>query len=167
MFDSVAKGTGIYGAVVVTLKNAYRAYDKETEKGYMGQSGWQTASEMLNIAPAIGSKFKKVKSAIDVLDKYDKDIIEKHPWDVVIGGRFNPSSTYTVIGNFSSAILNVPLDRALAEARGISEMLDDRNTVFQRVALGLGWRTWDVGAKNEEFDLIKSAAKKEKKKKKE
>jgi hypothetical protein len=166
MFDSVAKGTGIYGAVVVTLKNAYRAYDKETEKGFMGQPGWQTASEMLNIAPAIGSKFKKVKSAIDVLEKYDKDIIEKHPWDVAIGGRFNPSSTYTVIGNLSSAILNIPLDRALAEARGISEMLDDRNTVFQRVALGLGWRTWDVGAKNEEFDLIKSAAKKEKKKKK-
>ena len=96
----------------------------------------------------------------------DKDIIEKHPWDVAIGGRFNPSSTYTVIGNLSSALLNIPLDRALAEARGISEMLDDRNTTFQRIALGLGWRTWDVGTKNEEFDLIKSAAKKEEKKKK-
>ena len=166
MFDSVAKGTGIYGAVVVTLKNAYRAYTKEKEKGFMGQPGWQTASEMLNIAPAIGSKFKKVKSAIDVMEKYDKDIIEKHPWDVAIGGRFNPSSSYTVIGNLSSALLNVPLDRALAEARGISEMLDDRNTIFQRVALGLGWRTWNVGAKNEEFDLIKSVAKKEEKKKK-
>jgi hypothetical protein len=166
MFDSVAKGTGIYGAVVVTLKNAYRAYTKEKEKGFMGQPGWQTSSEMLNIAPAIGSKFKKVKSAIDVMEKYDKDIIEKHPWDVAIGGRFNPSSSYTVIGDLSSALLNIPLDRALVEARGISEMLDDRNTIFQRVALGLGWRTWNVGAKNEEFDLIKSAAKKEEKKKK-
>jgi hypothetical protein len=26
---------------------------------------------------------------------------------------------------------------------------------WQRIALGLGWRTWDVGTKNEEEDLIK------------
>ena len=158
MFDSIAKGTGIYGAVVVTLKNAYKKYTKEKDKGFMGQAGWQTASEMLNIAPAIGSKFKKVKTAIDIAVKWDKDIIERNPWDVTIGGRYNPSSTYTVIGNLSSALVNVPLDRALIEAQGIAEMLDNRNTTFQRIALGLGWRTWDVGAKNEEFDLIKSEA---------
>ena len=38
-------------------------------------------------------------------------------------------------------------------------MLDDRNTKFQRIALGLGWRTWDVQAKNEEHDRIKVDAK--------
>ena len=164
MFDSIAKGTGIHGAVLVALKNAYKKYAKEKEKGYMGQPGWEVASELLNIAPAIGSKFKKVKTSIDVAEKYDKDIIEKHPWDVNIGGKFNPSSTYTVIGGLSSALLNLPLDRALIEARGISEMLDDRNTNFQKIALGLGWRTWDVGAKNEEFDLIKAEAGAERKK---
>jgi len=30
---------------------------------------------------------------------------------------------------------------------------------MQRIALALGWRTWNVGAKNEEFDLIKIEAK--------
>ena len=38
-------------------------------------------------------------------------------------------------------------------------MLDARNSVFQRIALGAGWRTWNVGAKNEEFDLIKAEGK--------
>ena len=45
-------------------------------------------------------------------------------------------------------------------------MLDARNSVFQRIALGAGWRTWNVGAKNEEFDLIKAEAKAKKKKEK-
>ena len=51
------------------------------------------------------------------------------------------------------------LDRAIMEAQAISEAADARNTAFQRLALGLGWRTWDVNAKNEEFDLIKTEAK--------
>ena len=42
-------------------------------------------------------------------------------------------------------------------------MLDARNSVFQRIALGAGWRTWNVGAKNEEFDLIKAEARGKKK----
>ena len=58
-----------------------------------------------------------------------------------------------------SATFNLPFDRALAEARSVGEMLDDRNSKFQRIALALGWRTWNVGAKNEEFDLIKAEGK--------
>jgi len=42
---------------------------------------------------------------------------------------------------------------------GYSEALDSRNTTWQRIALALGWKTWDVGAKNEEHDLIKTEAK--------
>jgi len=68
-----------------------------------------------------------------------------------------------VIGSLASATLNLPLDRALAEARGVAEMFDNRNSDMQRIALALGWRTWNVGAKNEEFDLIKMEAKQAKK----
>jgi hypothetical protein len=45
-------------------------------------------------------------------------------------------------------------------------MFDNRNSEMQRIALALGWRTWNVGAKNEEFDLIKMEAKQAKKDKK-
>jgi hypothetical protein len=41
----------------------------------------------------------------------------------------------------------------------IVESLDERNTLYQRIALALGWRSWGVGAKNEEHDLIKAEAK--------
>ena len=57
----------------------------------------------------------------------------------------------------------MPLDRAVTEVNALTEALDYRNTVWQRVALALGWRTWDVGAENEEHELIKTEAKQERK----
>ena len=45
----------------------------------------------------------------------------------------------------------------------ISEAFDSRNTAYQRIALGLGWKTWDVRAKDELGEAIKAEAKKSKK----
>ena len=55
------------------------------------------------------------------------------------------------------------MDRMVDIINGYSEALDSRNTVWQRIALALGWKTWDVGAKNEEHDLIKIEAKEQRK----
>lgn len=156
MVDSILRGTGIYGAVASTLKNTYMKYVEQEKRGWQADHAY-TLIEAANISPPIGSKFRKVYSSIQTR-KFDKDVIEKHPWDVTIDGRFNLSPNYQVIGNLSSAFLNLPLDRAIMEAQAIAEAADARNTAFQRLALGLGWRTWDVNAKNEEFDLIKTEA---------
>jgi hypothetical protein len=164
MSDSVVRGTGIYGAILTTLKNSFLTWERENEKGFTGDQT-KTILELANLSPAIGSKLRKVYSGIQTY-QFDKAVIEKHPWSVTIDGRFNPSSTYSILANVASAGLNLPLDRALAEAKGVAEMLDARNSVFQRIALGAGWRTWNVGAKNEEFDLIKAEAKAKKKKEK-
>ena len=157
MSDSVVRGTGIYGAIITTLKNSFLTWERENKKGFTGDQT-KTIIELANLSPAIGSKLRKVYSGIQTA-QFDKDVIAKHPWSVTIDGRFNPSSTYTIIANLSSATFNLPLDRALTEARGVAEMLDARNSVFQRIALGAGWRVWNVGAKNEEFDLIKAEGK--------
>ena len=164
MADSIIRGTGIYGAVVTTLKNTFNTWKREADKGFKGDQA-KTLLEAANISPAIGSKLRKIYSAIQAY-QFDKAVMEKHPWSVTIDGKFNPSATYSVIGNVASATLNLPLDRALAEARGVAEMFDNRNSEMQRIALALGWRTWNVGAKNEEFDLIKMEAKQAKKDKK-
>ena len=161
MVDSVIRGTGIYGAVVTTIKNTFNTWKREADKGFKGDQA-KTLLEAANISPAIGSKLRKIYSAIQAY-QFDKAVMEKHPWSVTIDGKFNPSATYSVIGSLASATLNLPLDRALAEARGVAEMFDNRNSEMQRIALALGWRTWNVGAKNEEFDLIKMEAKAKKK----
>ena len=164
MTDSIIRGTGIYGAVVTTIKNTFNTWKREADKGFVGDQA-KTILEAANISPAIGSKLRKIYSAIQAY-QFDKAIMEKHPWSVTIDGKFNPSATYSVIGSLASATLNLPLDRALAEARGVAEMFDNRNSDMQRIALALGWRTWNVGAENEEFDLIKMEAKQDKKDKK-
>ena len=161
MVDSVLRGTGMYGAVVSTLKNTIMKFKEQEEKGFKADHTY-TIIEAANISPPIGSKLRKIYSGIQTY-RFDKDVIKKHPWDVTIDGEFNLSPSYSIIGNVASATLNIPLDRAIMEAQGIAEALDARNTKLQRVALALGWRTWDVGAKNEEFDLIKAVAKLERK----
>jgi hypothetical protein len=64
-----------------------------------------------------------------------------------------------MLGDAASATLNLPLDRVADEVNAITEALDTRNTQWQRIALALGWRQWDVGARVEEHDLIKTEAK--------
>ena len=161
MTDSIIRGTGIYGAVVTTIKNTFLTWEREADKGFKGDQA-KTILEAANISPAIGSKLRKIYSAIQAY-QFDKAVMEKHPWSVTIDGKFNPSPTYSIIANLSSATLNLPLDRALAEARGVAEAFDNRNSEMQRLALALGWRTWNVGADNEEFDLIKMETKQQKK----
>ena len=110
-----------------------------------------TLLQLANVSPPIGSKLRKVYSSIQTKN-FEKDVIKERQWNL-------DSPRYEVIGNVASAGLNIPLDRAISEIRGITEALDDRNTAYQRLALGLGWRTWDVNAKNEEHELIKTKAK--------
>ena len=82
---------------------------------------------------------------------------------VLLDGKFNPSPAYEIISNIASAGLNIPADRLLVEIKSINEALDSRNTAYQRAALALGWKTYDVNVKNEEQDLIKAYFKAERK----
>ena len=157
MMDSLLRGTGIYGSVISTVKNTIKKYYEQEEKGFTANHAY-TIVEAANLAPAIGSKLRKINTAIQT-NKFEKDVIEKRGFDVTIDGKFNLSPSYNIVGSIVSGTVNVPLDRAISEAQGIAEAFDNRNSKWQRVALALGWRTWDVGAKNEENDLIKAEAK--------
>jgi hypothetical protein len=157
MVDTILRGSGLTGAVVSTLKNTINRYYKEEKKGYNADHAY-TLLELANVSPPIGSKMRKVYGAIQT-KKFDKDVMTAQGWDVTLDGRFNISPNYEILGSLASAGLNLPLDRALAEIDGISEALDARNTSYQRLALGLGWRTWDVKAKKEEEELAKIAGK--------
>jgi hypothetical protein len=162
MADTILRGTGIYGAVISTVKNTILKTLEQEEKGFKGEPAY-VVIEAANISPPIGSKLRKLHSAYKTY-QFDKDVIKKHPWDVTVDGKFNLSPTYSIIGNVSSAVFNIPLDRAIMETQALAEAVDYRNTVYQRIALLGGYRTWDVGAKQEEFDLIKTEAKATRKK---
>ena len=162
MLDTILRGSGLTGAVVSTLKNAIMRYQKEEEKGFTADHAY-TILELINVSPPIGSKARKVYNAIQT-KKFDGDVMEAQGWDPMLRGKFNVSPYYELTGQLSSAFLNLPLDRMLAEVDAISEALDTRNTSYQRLALGLGWRTWDVNGKKEEEEVVKTLAKIKRKK---
>ena len=158
MVDTTLKGGfGIPGAFISTIKNAYLEYAKQKEKGFIGDQGY-TILAAANLSPPVGSKLRKIYSAIKT-EEFDKDIIAKRGWDITIDGKFNLSPKYKVLGSVTEGLTNLPLDRMVAEVSSITEALDARNSKWQRIALALGWKTWDVNVKNEEHELIKTEAK--------
>ena len=132
-------------------------YVREEEKGFTADHTY-TLLELANISPPIGSKLRKVYGAIQTR-RFDREVMDERGLEVMSGGRLNLAPSYEVIGNLSSAFLNLPLDRAVAEVNALAEAFDDRNTAYQRIALALGWRTWDVNAKNEEDEVLDLAIK--------
>ena len=161
MVDTMLRGSGVYGAIVSTLKNSALAYYREEKKDAFGKDHRNTLLEILNLSPPVGSKLRKINNAIKAKD-YNKEVVKEQGWDVTLKGKVNLSPSYQVIASLTEAITNLPLERAVVEIDRIVEVLDARNTTFQRVALALGYRTWDVNAKNEERDLVKIEAKERK-----
>ena len=157
MGDTILRGSGLAGAVVSTLKNAILRYMKEEEKGFTADHAY-TILELANASPPLGSKLRKVYGAIQT-KRFDQDIIDARKWEATKDGRLNLSPSYKILGNLVSAGANIPLDRAIAETEAIAEALNSRNTAMQRMALALGWRTWDVNIRNEDHELIKTEAK--------
>ena len=156
--DTVLRGAGLRGAVVATLKNTIMKFYEQEQKDPFFKDNAQIVLEALNLSPPIGSKARKFYNALRTRD-FEKDVIEERGWDLFIDGKFKPSPVYSVVGNIAAAVANVPLDRAYDEVVSISEAFDARNTAAQRAALALGYKSWAVGAKQEEEDLIKERAK--------
>jgi hypothetical protein len=158
MLDTILRGSGIYGAIASTLKNVATKYFQEEGKTPFSKDHRNTLIEILNLSPPVGSKIRKINNSLKIKD-YDKDVIEKRGWDVMLDGKINLSPSYSVLGNVVEGVTNLPLARFVDEVNILAETLDSRNTSMQRIALGLGWRTWDVGVDNEEHDLIKLQSK--------
>ena len=160
MIDTILRGSGLAGAVVSTIKNVIMVYNEREDMTVLQRS--RANADLLialtSISPPISSKIRKINNALDIED-FEKDVIAERGYSVMIDGKFQLSPQYDVIGNVASATLNRPLDRVFSEVNSITEALDDRNSAYQRLALGLGWKTWDVNAKIEEHDLIKTEAK--------
>lgn len=162
MIDTTLKGGfGIPGAVVSTIKNVIIEWNKQNDRGFMADDS-KTILAFLNLSPAVGSKARKINSAIKT-ERYERDVISERGFDVTIDGKFNLSPAWNATGNLVEGAINIPLARVVDEVNSITEALDSRNTVYQRIALALGWKSWAVGARNEENDLIKVVSKYRKK----
>ena len=157
MADTVLRGSGVYGALISTIKNAALEYNKQEEREMFADHAY-TILTVAGISPPISSKAKKLYGAYRI-KKFDKDVIEARGWEIAKDGRLNLSPNYDIVGNVVVATTNVPLDRVIEKVNNVSEALDSRNTKIQRLALALGWKEWELNVKNEENEKIKVEAK--------
>jgi len=151
--DSILRGTGIYGAVVATAKNIMLEFYKQDKKGYKADHAY-TMLQFMNLSPPIGSKMRKLYSATQTR-KFNKEIMEEMGVD--IDNPILPS-----IGQGVEAFTNIPTGRSIQKINNLREAFNEETEMWQRIALMLGWNTWDLGIKNNEVEDAKRRLKTQK-----
>jgi hypothetical protein len=133
--DSQLKGLGIQGAVIAGVKNALLTIAEQADK--KSPKFEEALDDLLSIAPALGSKIRKLKSAARTVSWNRKEIKEK--------GFSMDNPAYLAGAQTISAVFNIPLDRAVMKMNNMRNILNPATENWQKVALALGWSGWDVG----------------------
>jgi len=142
MADSVLRGMGIKGAIVAMLKNTIMEFKKQSDKPSNRADYGYVLVEAFNISPPIGSKARKTYSALQTY-KFNKKEMMQMGLDID-----NPAIEAS--SNLISAATNVPTDRVYYKIQSTREVLNNEHEAWQRMAVALGWRTWQVGIEDDE-----------------
>ncbi len=138
MADSVLRGLGFGGAIASTVKNIAIKLEQQSKKK---NPEYQDAMlDIFKISPPVSSKITKLKSAGRAYDWNKKEMIEE---GVSIN---NPAAL--ALGELTSALTNVPLDRAIRKIQNVDASITDDLDFYQRLALLGGWNKWDLGIQN-------------------
>ena len=151
--DTLLRGLGVQGAAVATIKNMVIKFLEQEKRGYRADHAY-TLIEGLNISPPIGSKARKVYGGTQSY-KFNREAIKEMGLDID-----NPA--YDAVSNVVSGTTNLPLDRVLANINNLRGAIDKRNQAWQRIALLMGWNTWDVEVPNRDLQKAKEDIKKRK-----
>ena len=154
--DTVVRGTGLLGGVMVTLKNVIKKYMEERPKEYKADYT-KVLLETTNISPPIGSKLRKIYTGLQQT-KFDKDLIKERGWGVMQDGRVHLGPLYSVAGKGVEATTNLPMDRLVTKVENISQALNSQNTATQRTMIALGWTPRSVGVGSTAGDTAIEAA---------
>jgi hypothetical protein len=137
--DSTLRGMGVGGAVISTLKNMVIAFYKEQQKDYNKDES-AVIMELANLSPPIGIKLRKIRQGERAI-QWNKDLIDELPY-------YNLKNPAWEAGfAFTQAATNIPLSRLHGKATNVSNMFREDVENWQRVALFMGWTTWNLGVK--------------------
>jgi hypothetical protein len=149
--DSVLRGTGVWGAVVATLKNMAIRWHEQREKGYNADES-AVLMEMLNVSPPLGIKARKIVSAEKTLN-YNKKVID----EMETFNLDNPMwSAYT---SYIEATTNVPVNRIYNKTVNVRDALDAKHSALERALMFSGYSKWNLGIPSEEIEKIKKKQK--------
>ena len=134
MIDSQLRGLGIFGAASAAMKNTlitlYEQHGKKSPKYD------EAVADLLSFSPPLGSKISKVKGGFRSFS-WNREEIETKGFSLD-----NPA--YLAGAQIVTGFTNVPLDRVAKKINNIRGIYSEKSARWQKVALGLGWSTWDV-----------------------
>lgn len=136
MMDTILRGSGVTGAAVATIKNTIMRFIEESERGSRADYG-QVAVEVTQVSPPMGSKMRKLYSALNSY-KFNREIMGSMDTFDYNNPIWDASAKVT------TATTNIPLDRLFRKTDNIKEALNQENTAMQRAFLTLGWSAWDL-----------------------
>ena len=154
MIDSWLSTFGYGGKAVSTIKNTVKEYLEQKDKEFQSDHAY-TLLAVLGFSPPIGSKLRKIYSAIQT-DEYNDEVYGKRGWAVD-----NP--VWNAIGNTIEGFTNIPLGRLSQKLNNLDNAMDSHNEWWERVALIMGWNTWDIGVEDPDIEEIKEEIKEERK----
>ena len=135
--DSILRGMGIQGAIVSTLKNMAKTFYEQQQKTYNKDES-AVIMEMINLSPPLGIKLRQIRNAERTI-RWNKDLMEEIPY-------YNLKNPVWEAG-FSTVqgLTNIPLARMHQKVTNVSEAFGEDLAAWQRLALMMGWTTWNLG----------------------
>ena len=135
MVDSQLKGLGILGSATVSIKNTLMTlYEEHGKKNPKYENA---VDDLLSFSPPLGSKISKIKGGLRSFSWNRKEMKEK--------GFSLDNPAYLAGAQIVTGFTNVPLDRLIKKINNVRGMLSTQSELWQKVALGLGWSTWNLG----------------------
>jgi hypothetical protein len=135
MADSLLRGLGIQGAAVSALKNSLLTIANENDK--KSPKFVKAVYDLFDFSPPIDSKFRKLRSGANTITWERENIKSK-------GFSLN-NPAYLAGAQIISGLTNIPMDRAIQKINNIRAITSNSSQNWQKVAMALGWSTWDVG----------------------
>lgn len=143
MVDSVLRGTGIYGNVAMMGKNVAREIIKQADKPRPDYD--KAIDKIFSISPPISSKLSRLRQASYTFEN-EMDEVRNEGLSMD-----NPGIMATA--QIISASTNVPLDRVIRLFDNYRAAVAEDTEAWQRVALILGWGTWELGVEDDNEGL--------------
>jgi hypothetical protein len=137
MADSILRGSGVYGALISTLKNATIETIEQTKK--KNPQYINTIKELSGISPPLNSKFRKLLS-IDRRFRYKQELEKMRTM-----GLETKNPAVLSAADALSVGFNLPADRVLRKINNLRTALEEETQLWQSIALSMGYSTYDVG----------------------
>ena len=135
MADSLLSGLGIQGKAAVAIKNSLITIAKENGKD--SPDFKKAINDLFDFSPPLDAKLRRAQSAANTFS-WEREKMKNEGFNLN-----NPA--YLASGQVVSAMTNIPLDRAMQKINNLRAITSNSSENWQKVALALGWSTWDVG----------------------